>query len=175
MMAPMGSWKLIRAAGLAAAMLATACISRSSAPEPERSERFEGVWIVEQPYHAGYEATVYQLHASGTVETGPTYTVSDLAPDYVTGTVTDPRAGVRCVLAGQWYSVDDATLVIDGDCSDGRFREIVLGFGANPASNAIDAEVVVVSVGGEDGWTHDDWRWRWRQCGVDSALECNPL
>jgi hypothetical protein len=154
----------IRAFAVGAALLAAGCLSRGPDPSPERNERFVGTWIVEQPYHALYEATVYQLRADGTVELGATYTANELAPDYVTGSVADPKSGVACRFAGSWYSVDEATLVVDGNCSDGRYREIVLGFADTPEQNTVDADVVVLSVGGEDGWLHDDWTWRWRRC-----------
>lgn len=157
---------------MAIGVLATACLSKSAAPEPDRDPRFVGVWIVEQPYHALYEATVYRLHRGGAIEVGPTYTASELAGDYVTGSVADPESGVRCVLAGQWRSVDEATLIVDGNCNDGRYREIALGFDEHAAGNAVDAEVVVLSVGGEDGWVHDDWRWRWRQCAAPTIESC---
>lgn len=150
------------------ALALAACVSRSPDSGPARDSHFTGTWVVEQPYHALYEATVYNLEPDGAVNAGPTYTVDGYDDRYVTGSVADPQSGVRCTFAGRWYSIDDATIVIDGNCSDGRYREIVLGFSTTPAQigtdGEADADVVVLSVAGEDGWVHDDWRWRWRRC-----------
>lgn len=160
----------IALAALLTASAASGCVSRPNDRELERDLRFVGVWMVEQPYHAAYEGSVYDFLSDGTLRISETFTVDDLGEDYVTGAVTDPQSGIRCVFAHRWYSTDASTLVIDGNCTDGKYREIALGFADEHSGT--DSDVVVVSVGGEDGWSHDDWRWRWRRC--DSLASCLP-
>jgi hypothetical protein len=162
----------IALAAFVTALATGGCVTRPGDPDLDRAQRFVGTWMVEHPYHATYEGSVYGFEPDGSLLANETFTIDDLGDEYVTGSVGDPQSGIRCSFAHRWYSTDDATLVIDGNCSDGKYREIMLGFADDPTANTIDADVVVVSVGGEDGWSHEDWQWRWRRC--ESVASCVP-
>ena len=154
-----------------------------TAPPPvtgeEHDPRFVGLWIVEQPFHALYEATWYDFRADGTLITGHTTPESctpHLERHCVTGSVGNCKTQTctpetTCVFGEAWHSLDDATLVIDGECSDGVAREIVLGFTTDAAANTGGAQVDVVEVGGEPTWIHDNWEWSFRKCpaGTDET------
>jgi hypothetical protein len=131
------------------------------------TERFAGEWMIEQPFHATYEASWYRFHASGAVEHLRDCTLGGPVP---TGFVTDPGDSLRCVFADRWTALGAETLVIDGACDDGIEREIVLGFPSDTSANASgQAAIDIRTVGGEAGWTHVPWDWVWRKCGETSC------
>jgi len=146
-------------------------------PAPELHDaRFVGLWLVEQPFHALYEATFYELGADGAVREGPSDPAgcaAHLGEHCVTGSVADAATGTSCVFGERWRSLDPATLVVRGACDDGRARDIVLAFDPDPSGNAESAGVVLASVGGETTWAHDNWEWSFRKCAPD-AIEDAP-
>lgn len=136
-------------------------------------ERFVGRWLVDQPYHAGYEATFYELFGDGTLRMGSNEsdgckpTVRDPC---VTGWVGTPDFSIACTFGQKWYSEDTNTLAIWSECSDGKPRYVRLGF---PSLTGRDAEIEpkVLSVGGAIGWSHNSFEWRFCKCplGTDEV------
>jgi hypothetical protein len=122
---------------------------------------FVGLWRVDQPTHALYEATLYDFRPEGELIMVETLTLGGQDADYVTGTVA--RADVVCRFGSQWHSLSESRLVIQGDCSDDVAREIELNFTRVLGTETFDAQVI--SVGGEVGWSHQDWAWSWARCG----------
>lgn len=139
--------------------------------EGEHDERFSGRWIVDQPFHAGYEATVYELNAVGGVRALDACDLSGLGDGYVTGTV-ESESGIRCEFGGGWQSNGPDQLVIAGDCDDDQERAIALGFDSDTSLNTEGTRVVVDSVAGEAGWEHRDFAWQWTRC---PATGCEPV
>jgi len=133
--------------------------------EREHDPALVGRWAVEQPNHALYEVTYYDLGADGSLvaaSSEPAGCTDHLSAHCVTGSVARclPRGDVEhcdatpsCVFADAWWSRGPETLVVTGACSDGTPRDIVL----EPATGR------VISVGGEPGWSHDNWIWAFRK------------
>jgi hypothetical protein len=144
--------------GLAMALLCAAC---GAEVEDERTERFVGFWFVEETEpHALYSASSYELSAVG-----------EVALAWDAGYYGSPHGQVRsadgqlaCQFGERWRSEGTETLIVDGDCSDGHAREIVLAFTNPPATNAEGADVEIVSVGGEGGWRPPVWGWSFTWC-----------
>lgn len=173
--------------------MVAACQDQAPPPPPidERAhnERFIGLWVVEQPTHALYEATYYDFMADGTLITGssiPGDCSGHLSRHCVTGSVAncvpDPATGwcesdLTCVFGDTWYSLDSSTLIIIGACSDDRPREILFAFSEDPSLDTEwgGAGAALVSVGSETSWTHDNWPWAFRRCpaGTDEST-CPP-
>jgi hypothetical protein len=151
----------------------------------EHHARFVGLWAVTQPYHALYEQTHYWFNADGSLLTGasePADCSGHLSEHCVTGSVANcvpPAPGqgsctgsISCVFGDAWGSVDDATLVIAGDCSDGVSRPITLAFNPDSSMNAgFGANATIVSVDGNANWSHDNWDWAFQKCedGVEAT------
>lgn len=134
----------------------------------EGSGRFVGEWMIDQPFHAGYEASWYVFRADGRLEHVRDCAYGGPVP---TGFVTDASGETSCLFDGTWWAPDHDTLAIDGVCSDDFAREIRLGFPTDAAGNAGgQTDVQVVSVGGETGWVHDVFAWRWTIC-LESTCE----
>jgi hypothetical protein len=141
--------------------------------------RFVGVWLVEQPTHALYEATQYRFEPDGAlvaVASTPGECKAHLARHCVTGSVANCvspdrcEGTVSCVFGDTWSSDGAATLVITGKCSDGQARPIRIAFRADATSNATGgADAKLVSVGGEPNWSHDNWPWVFRKCAADDT------
>jgi hypothetical protein len=155
----------------------------------EHDARFVGLWAVEQPFHALYEVTHYDFGGDGSlraVVSDPADCSGHLSQHCVTGSVASclptpetPRCAgeITCVFGDQWFSRGASTLVVVGDCSDATAREIVIAMAADPASNTRwgGAGGTLVTVGGEAGWSHDNWDWAFRKCqtGTDPT-SCLP-
>src|SRR5262245_16193320 len=88
----------------------------------EHDARFVGQWIVDQPAHAGYEASLYQFGADGSLELVRAFAFDGPAPAEPTGTVG--KDALSCAFGAGWHSKGSQVLVIDGECGDGRAREI---------------------------------------------------
>jgi hypothetical protein len=176
-------------------ILVAACTNHSSGPTPgnsgEHDARFVGLWAVTQPYHAAYEQTLYWFHSDGTIETGPSQPddcTGHLSRHCVTGSVINcvPASGQdtcqsdrTCVFGSEWYSRGANRLVIVGECSDGVSRPIELTFNSDSSTNASGgANATLVSVGGDAGWSHDNWDWAFVKCpdGVEATCPASsPL
>lgn len=141
-------------------VLLAGCPNREPGAVP--SERFVGQWAVEQPFHAGYEASWYTFHQDGRLTLDRNCSFDGL--EGLTGFVNDPEQTRWCWFGDAWSGQGDSTLAIDGTCDDGVAREIVLGFPDDQAMNTIGVGVEVLSVGGEEGWGHYSFEWRWVKC-----------
>ncbi len=129
------------------------------------------MWIVDQPFHAGYEATVYEFDSVGIVRALDACDLSGLGDDYVTGTV-ESESGIRCEFGGSWQSNGPDQLVVSGDCDDDRERAIALRFDSDTSRNTEGTSVIVDSVAGESGWEHRDFAWQWTRC---PPTGCTPV
>ena len=166
------------AAGAAATGGAGGAGGSASAPTPERDggldggedngdALFEGLWVIDQPSHGLYEATLYELAAGGELSA-----LEAMPLGYVTGTVANSAGSVRCQFAGQWRSLGERSLELDATCDDATPRTVQLQL---PADQDVTTGVVpdVLSVGGETDWDHHDWPWSWRKCPSRDA--CPPF
>jgi hypothetical protein len=130
----------------------------SGQPSVEHAARFVGLWMVDQPTHAGYESSYFELEASGRVRPAGSWGGSP------TATVAPASGGaLLCEFGAAWHSVG-TTLIIDGVCTDGVARPIALQFLTPASQNSDSAEVSIDSVGGAPGWVHPGWPWRLRKC-----------
>ena len=170
------------------ALLCGACTSNppiapGSAPDAavtprEHDPRFHGWWVVEQPFHAAYEETYYDFAPSGALTVGPSFPDNcsgHLSEHCVTGSVA--KAPLSCVFGSSWYSLDASHVVIAGDCSDQVPRDIVIELAADPSSNTSfgGAGGTLLTVGGEAGWSHDNWDWAFRKCPSGTTpASCMP-
>lgn len=159
---------------LALLAVTAACSGPDASPTPGREHHaaLVGTWVVDQPNHALYESTHYELHADGAVTVGvsfPDDCSGHLSEHCVTGSVARCAAGgqgcdaTSCVFGSEWWSDGPSTLVIAGECSDGVARPIAIDL----------ATAAVLSVGGETGWSHDNWDWAFRKC--EGAAPCSPF
>ena len=136
--------------------------------DDQATGRFAGEWMIEQPSHATYEASWYRFHDSGDVEHLRDCAFGGPVP---TGFVTDASGALRCLFGDRWTAADGETLVIDGACDDGIDRDIVLGFPSDPSGNATGQTAIDIrSVGGDAGWLHSPWEWRWQKCGETGCV-----
>jgi hypothetical protein len=133
---------------------------------------FVGLWVVDQPGHALYEATLYELVTGGELIVHETYLLSSPPYDgYVTGTVEPEQGNVRCALGGSWTSAGNRQLRSSSTCTDGTPRSVLLTFPAGDETQGLTP--TVVSVQGETGWAHRDFSWSWRKCS--SRANCPPF
>jgi len=131
------------------------------------SELFEGLWVVDQPSHALYEATQYELAPGGVLREGDT--LGGPTEDYATGTVG--MGDLSCRFARHWRTLEARVLELDSDCSDGTPRTVVLAFPDGDESTGL--RPTVKTVAGEAGWDHLGFDWAWRKCATDG--ECPPF
>lgn len=159
----MGRWQRIAVVGVLAVSGCGAEMAGAG------DERFAGRWLIEETEaHALYSASTYQLGDDGAVTL-----VWDAGLYGVPhGQVRRTDTGLVCVFGDRWRSLDEATLEIDGDCSDDAARTIVLWFANDAATNAVGADVHIASVGGESGWQPPPWGWSFRKCA--SGDPCIP-
>lgn len=180
---------------ISAFVLVCAACSGGVDPEPEpqpsreHDARFVGLWAVEQPSHALYEVTYYDLRADGAIAIGPSDPADcqgHLGQHCVTGSVAacvpTPEQGrcqaeLTCVFGATWWSRGSDTLVIAGDCSDAAPREIVLRFAADATGNssAGGGGATLLTVGGDANWSHDNWDWVFRKCPSGDVTACRSL
>jgi hypothetical protein len=155
----------------------------------EHDPRFIGLWAVEQPLHALYEVTYYRLAADGVVTIGPSEPPDcsgHLSRHCVTGSVArctpvPPQESCigtpTCVFGDRWYSLNDRVLVFAGVCSDNLARDLVIGLAADPTHDTDrgGAGGTLLTVGGETGWSHDNWTWSFRKCPAGTTpANCRP-
>jgi hypothetical protein len=178
---------------LLAVVLLAGCSSPADPPDQpdprEHHARMVGLWAVEQPFHAAYEITYYDLAADGALTTGPSDPADctgHLARHCVTGSVANCEPAetggwcegtVTCVFGDAWWSRGPSTLVIAGDCSDGAAREIVIALSEDSTGNSSfgGAGGTLMTVGGEAGWSHDNWAWSFRKCPAGTGVaNCFP-
>ncbi|MCB9540300.1 MAG: hypothetical protein H6704_29140 [Myxococcales bacterium] len=135
---------------------------------------FAGWWLVDQPTHALYEATLYHLGTNGAVADPLALDTGSFEAGFVTGVVA--RGETACRFGRAWRAPEAALLVVDGVCDDGVDRPIALRFPAPPGPAADVWEVVVETVAGEAGWTHPGPDWRFLRCAsLGECLGAAPL
>lgn len=156
---------------LSALLFATGCYARHdpSFDVPDGGvSRFEGRWLVDQPFHALYEATVYDFLSDGRVVERCSLSFGDPGAIPV-GQVARTRDGRRCTFVGPWSSRDASVLAIEAYCDDSVERTVVLDVawdGDRPSAVAIQ------KVDGEEsGWEHPGFEWRWLPCAA-SPTDC---
>ncbi|HJL15982.1 MAG TPA: hypothetical protein RMH99_10010 [Sandaracinaceae bacterium LLY-WYZ-13_1] len=143
-------------------VLAVGCYDshgRGAGPADGGTSLFEGRWLVDQPEHALYEATIYELAPGGRLVEVCSFSAGGPVP---TGTVR--RDGVECTFVGPWSSRHEGELAIDAFCSDSVQRTVVLDVAWGDDS---PTSVTVAKVDGEEGWSHGPFAWRWLPCEVD--------
>ena len=139
------------------------------------NQRFVGLWMIDQPTHATYEATFYDLRPDGAVSVVHSIDLGGhLAVLGEVGAVMNPSGQVVCTFGDRWHSKDDAILVLNGDCSDRSAREIALFFSSAASRNAVGAQVAIETVGGETGWNHPGFPWAFRHCPDGADPVSNP-
>lgn len=134
---------------------------------------FEGLWVIDQPSHALYEATLYELAPSG--ELNPLETMllgAEPWPGYTTGTVANADGSVRCQFEGLWRSIAERVVELDSTCTDATPRRVQIEL---PEGQDVMTGVmpIVLPVEGDSGWEHRDWPWSWRKC--ESREACVPF
>ena len=136
-------------------LLALAC-SAGPAAAVAAPSTLADVWLFDQPSHGEYEAVEVSLFPDG-----------HLAKHHVRGEGVEvvSQGAVRCGFGDRWRPGAGARLEVDGTCTDGVARSIVL--------DLTTAEPVVVSVGGETaGWSHPGWSWRALRCHTSPGMRC---
>jgi hypothetical protein len=133
--------------------------------------RFVGLWLVDQPCHALYEATYYAFDAQGGLSIVDSV---GLAPGEQTGLVTDcPQttpptfceSPLRCVFGDRWHSLGPTRLFVKGECNDGTTRAIQIGFTPEVQPvHACGGEGELLDVDGDIEWMHWGFEWSWRKC-----------
>jgi hypothetical protein len=143
-------------------------------PNPDHDPRFVGAWLVHEVVpHALYSASIFRLGADGAL-------VQTWDAGFYGGThgyVRDPKKEITCAFGARWRSLGQDLMVIDGECSDARSREIRLRFATDPSMNHAGTKVRIESVGGEPGWLPPAWGWAFRKCRRpdDTPEECGAL
>lgn len=178
-------------------LLVAACSGGGGGPSPadvdapvaEHHARFVGLWALEQPEHALYEVTYYALAADGAVTIGPSEPADcsgHLARHCVTGSVArctpeapgETCAGApTCVIGDRWHSAGDHVVVFAGVCSDGVARDLAIELAADASHDTAwgGAGGTLLTVGGEPGWSHDNWTWAFRKCPTGTTpATCHP-
>ena len=142
--------------------------TQPQAPATARRDlNFTGLWLVDQPTHALYEATYYELKVDGTLDQGNSIGLDGHLQEHgETGSVAKTSGEPSCVFGETWWNTDAFTLVILGQCSDDRFREIALTFERSPGLGVDLGAPTKIVVGGESGWEHDNWPWRFLLCNA---------
>lgn len=156
-----------------------------------------GAWLVDQPAHALYEATVYDFQPDGTLVQGESLffdsgvqaevgvvgkcveTYTEEWEECATNGSCETRQYTHCVnwdpictFGDRWGSRDERTLLIEGDCTDGTPHVIELTF--PPDADLVEGAYLVperIEVEGEE-WEHNWWEWAWHRC--PSPDECLP-
>jgi hypothetical protein len=163
----------MRRAAVLGLLLAGCHASHGRAPLPgdggvtPAESRFVGRWLVDQPTHALYEATVYDLAPDGRVIEECSFSMGGPVP---TGQV-QRSDGLTCAFVGPWSSRHDGELAIEAFCDDSVRRTVVLDV---TWGEVAPERVEVKKVGGEEeGWRHFP-PWRWLPCArfPEECLAC---
>ena len=143
--------------------------------EPNPAEEiFLGDWRVDQPDHAGYEATLYrfgesgvlseiesQSFGSGQIPTGRVARCDEFRTHE--GWTECLAWGPECVFGNEWTTSDSQTLIITSTCDDGETRKVALVF-EDPTRPNSSPQIMVA---GQTNWLHNDFPWAWTQCEAE--------
>ncbi|MFO0604396.1 MAG: hypothetical protein U0324_14530 [Polyangiales bacterium] len=159
----------------AALALSLALAAPAASAQPRAPVDWTGLWIVDQPTHAEYEATTYRFARNGTLALDRAYQSGFTPPAGAAPVGFVARGAVSCRFGARWSSAG-ATLRVDGVCSDGRARTIELSIaGDGSVGGAEPFMPSVLRVGDEPGWSHPRWPWRFRRCDADPAGACAEM
>jgi hypothetical protein len=128
------------------------------------NSRFVGLWLIDQPYHALYEANLYRFNSDGSIEL-----LNQRPSGYHTGTICSKSLDKSCTFGDQWYSQGPDTLYIRLNCSDSLPREATLLFPDSINSNCQNGDIwcgepVSIFIQQDTSWHHCDFQWRWIKC-----------
>lgn len=128
------------------------------------NNRFVGLWLIDQPYHALYEANLYRFNANGSIDL-----LNQRPAGYHTGTICFKSLDTSCTFGDQWHSQGPDTLYIRLNCSDSLVRDAILVFPDSIHTNCQNpyiwcGEPSSVSVQQDTSWHHCDFQWRWIRC-----------
>jgi hypothetical protein len=142
--------------------------------------QFAGLWRIDQPTHATYEAALYNFRADGTVILVDTLSVGGKPAEV--GTLSNCRKPgesdaqcrcndqndemVSCRIADSWWSAGPQTIAMLGTCTDGQSRTMRINYDTDQTSG-----VEVVDVDGETHWCHAGFQWRWEPCATEACLD----
>jgi hypothetical protein len=161
-----------------------ACGGRQITPgEEELGSRFSGLWLVQAPMpteitpHPRW-ADLYDFIENGAIALiGHFCSDSWAERDSLTPCESHGRAlhwiykwnvhgekSARCNFDGQWSSTDEQQLQINGQCTDGQQRSILLTFRSPASSNFAGADVILATVNNDPGWQLSYDPWEWKKC-----------
>lgn len=141
-------------------------------------ERFFGTWLINQPYHAGYEASFYTFGSDGTLVLEGNTGFNELETVGVVSGHEEPCEewgcgqwsddAVFCAFGSKWSATAIDTVLIEGVCDDEQTRMITLTFVGEPAGNAEGWGVEAVDAALE-GYApthtgHPGFHWRYIKC-----------
>ncbi|QED26735.1 hypothetical protein FRD01_05645 [Microvenator marinus] len=137
---------------------------------PDYNAQWAGIWRVDQPTHALYEATWYEFRSDGTLlELQTEYLGGDGLMEigfvsrcnrYTDASNSSPTClewSPTCTFGDSWRAADEHTLLISGECSDSQDRTIELTFDSNTKQ---PTEIMVEN----EEWAHNGFQWQWTQC-----------
>jgi hypothetical protein len=148
-------------------------------PEVDAAELgfFGGGWIIDQPFHALYEASFYRLAPDGRVElvaSTPSGCTGHLERFCETGHVSPPNESVLCRFGGgTWEEREPLELSITTTCDDGQTRTVVLDF--SRFDPVVGGAPKILEVSGQKGWRHASWDWFFRRCEADLQFGFEPV
>jgi len=131
-----------------------------------------GYWLIDQPAHALYEASVYEFKSSGELRLVDNYAIEGIS-EYTVGSVLKrgkcpPQnicpPEIKCEFGNEWHSNIFQILSISGVCSDGVQRNIKIWLRSYSDPYSYHHDAVVLSVGGKWGWYHGPFYWHWTKC-----------
>lgn len=137
---------------------------------PDYNAQWAGIWRVDQPHHALYEATWYEFRSDGTLlELQTEYLEGDNLmeigfvsrcnrfSDASNSSPTCLEWSPTCTFGQTWSAPDENTLIISGECSDNQDRLIKLTFDPNTEQ---PTEIMVEN----EEWVHNGFQWQWTRC-----------
>lgn len=147
------------------------CQLSAFAAPGEHSGRFAGLWLIDQPFHALYEATLYRFNDTGSIDV-----LAQSPSGYQTGTICSTSTDAACALGGEWYSRGADTLCVMFQCGARGQRIGTFVFVDSSHSNCSNPEIwcgnpVAIAVQQDTAWRHCDFEWRWIKC-VRSDYYC---
>ena len=139
------------------------------------NNRFVGLWLVDQPYHALYEANLYRFNSDGSIEL-----LNQRPYGYHTETICSKSLDKSCTFGDQWYSQGPDTLYVRMNCSDSLIRDATLVFPDSIHTNCQNPDIwcgepVSIFIQQDTSWHHCDFQWRWIRCVKNDAVCMLPF
>ncbi len=158
----------------------------------DATDAWAGLWLIDQPSHALYEATIYDFRPDGTLV--------EVRSEFLGGGIDEPPEvgfvarcekreietrescepdgtceqreyeycaewGPTCFFGERWSALSADEIYIQGECSDDQSRMLEFEFSGERYAPA------VIRVEGEE-WEHNSFEWRWSRC--DDEESCLP-